>query len=171
MRESFASLRFALILAVLLVYMIMAAQFESLWQPFIIMFTVPLSLIGVALALFITGTTLNVVAILGIIMLGGIVVNNGIVLIDYINALIKKGKKTFDAVIEASNTRLRPILMTALTTIVGLFPLAIAGGIMSPLAITVMGGLLVSTFLTLVVVPSLYLIASEFLSKRQRGQV
>ena len=171
MRESFNSLQFALILAILLVYMIMAAQFESLWQPFVIMFTVPLSLIGVALALFITRTTLNVVAILGIIMLGGIVVNNGIVLIDYINALTKKGKKTFDAVIEAANTRLRPILMTTLTTVVGLLPLAIAGGIMSPLAITVMGGLLASAFLTLVVIPSVYLIISEFLSKGQRGQV
>jgi HAE1 family hydrophobic/amphiphilic exporter-1 len=169
MNESFNSLRFALILAILLVYMILAAQFESLWQPFVIMFTVPLSLIGVALALFVTRTTLNVVAILGIIMLGGIVVNNGIVLIDYINALTKKGKGTFDAVVEAANTRLRPILMTALTTIMGLLPLAIAGGIMSPLAITVMGGLLVSTFLTLVVIPSVYIISNDFLVKRRKA--
>ena len=172
MSESFNSLRFALILAILLVYMIMAAQFESLWQPFIIMFTVPLSLIGVGLALFITRTTLNVVAILGIIMLGGIVVNNGIVLIDYINTLTKRGKKTFDAVIEAANTRLRPILMTTLTTVLGLLPLALGIGegaeLRSPLAITVMGGLLVSTFLTLVVIPSVYLIADEFLTKRRR---
>lgn len=174
MNESFNSLRFALILAVLLVYMIMAAQFESLWQPFIIMFTVPLSLIGVAIALFITRTTLNVVAILGIIMLGGIVVNNGIVLIDYINALTKKGKNTYDAVVEAAGTRLRPILMTTMTTVLGLFPLALGIGegseLRSPLAITVMGGLLVSTFLTLVVVPSVYLIVTEFLSKRKNAK-
>ena len=168
MNESFKSLQFALVMAILLVYMIMAAEFESLWQPFIIMFTVPLSLIGAALALFITRTSLNVVAILGIIMLGGIVVNNGIVLIDYINSLTEKGKKTYEAVIEAANTRLRPILMTTLTTVMGLFPLAISGGIMSPLAITVMGGLLVSTFLTLVVVPSIYLIADNLLMKRRR---
>jgi len=172
MNESFNSLRFALILAILLVYMIMAAQFESLWQPFIIMFTVPLSLIGVAAALVLTGTTLNVVAILGIIMLGGIVVNNGIVLIDYINVLTRKGLKTAEAVVEAAKTRLRPILMTTLTTVLGLFPLALGLGegaeLRAPLAITVMGGLLVSTFLTLVVVPSAYLIADEFLLKRKK---
>ena len=175
MNESFGSLRFALILAILLVYMIMAAQFESLWQPFVIMFTVPLSLIGVAIALFVTRTTLNVVAILGVIMLGGIVVNNGIVLIDYINTLTKKGKNASEAVIEAANTRLRPILMTTMTTVLGLFPLALGIGegaeLRSPLAITVMGGLLVATFLTLVVVPALYLIASEFLTKRKKRNV
>lgn len=171
MRESFAGLRFALIMAILVVYMIMAAQFESLWQPFIIMFTVPLSVIGIALALFITRTTLNVVAILGIIVLGGIVVNNAIVLVDYINNLIRSGKKTYEAVVEAANTRLRPILMTTLTTVLGLLPLALGigegGELISPLAITVMGGLLVSTFLTLVVIPAVYLIASEYLSQRR----
>ena len=169
MSESFNSLRFALILAILVVYMIMAAQFESLWQPFVIMFTVPLSVIGIAAALFITGTTLNVVALLGIIVLGGIVVNNAIVLIDYINGLIRSGKKVYEAVIEAANTRLRPILMTTLTTVLGLLPLALGigegGELISPLAITVMGGLLISTFLTLVVIPSLYIIATELLAK------
>ncbi len=172
MSESFNSLRFALILAILIVYMIMAAQFESLWQPFVIMFTVPLSVIGIAAALFITGTTLNVVALLGIIVLGGIVVNNAIVLIDYINGLIRSGKKVYEAVIEAANTRLRPILMTTLTTVLGLLPLALGigegGELISPLAITVMGGLLVSTFLTLVVIPSLYIIATELLAKHKR---
>jgi HAE1 family hydrophobic/amphiphilic exporter-1 len=171
MSESFASLRFALILAILVVYMIMAAQFESLWQPFVIMFTLPLSVIGIALALFITRTTLNVVAILGIIVLGGIVVNNAIVLIDYINNLIRLGKKASDAVVEAANTRLRPILMTTLTTVLGLLPLALGigegGELISPLAITVMGGLLVSTFLTLVVIPAVYLIADEFLARHR----
>jgi len=166
MQESFKSLVFALIIAVVLVYMIMASIFESLWQPFIIMFTVPLSLIGVAWALLITNTSLSIVALLGIIMLGGIVVNNGIVLIDYINLLIAKGTKLYDAILIASKTRLRPIMMTALTTILGLIPMAIATGegseLRAPLAITVMGGLLVATFLTLVVIPALYLSVQGF---------
>lgn len=172
MKESFASLRFALILSIVLIYMIMAAQFESLWQPFIIMFTVPLSFIGVAISLFVTKTTLNVVAIFGVIILGGIIVDNGIVLIDYINVLAKEGKKTRDAIIEAANTRLRPILMTSLTTVLGLLPLALGIGegaeLQSPLAITIMGGMTVGTFLTLVVIPALYLMADEFFSRRKK---
>ncbi|MFH0839717.1 MAG: efflux RND transporter permease subunit [Candidatus Omnitrophota bacterium] len=169
MKESFSSLIFALILSVLLVYMIMAAQFESLWQPFLIMFTVPLSVIGVAAAFIITGTTVNIVSILGFIILGGIVVNNGIVLIDYINVLRGEGKNLYDSVIEASATRLRPILMTALTTVLGLVPLALGLGegaeLQSPLAVTVMGGLLVSTFLTLIVIPTIYLMSEEFFAR------
>jgi HAE1 family hydrophobic/amphiphilic exporter-1 len=145
--------------------MIMAAEFESLWQPFIIMFTVPLSLIGVSLVLFITRTPLSVVAYLGIIMLGGIVVNNGIVLIDFINRLIKQGHAPFQAVVLASQARLRPILMTSLTTILGLSPLALGIGegaeLRAPLALTVIGGLSSATFLTLVVIPALYLIVAE----------
>jgi len=172
MRESFNSLQFALILSIVLIYMIMAAQFESLWQPFIIMFTVPLSFIGVCISLYITKTTLNVVAIFGVILLGGIVVNNGIVLIDCINALIKEGKNTYEAAIEAANTRLRPILMTSLTTILGLLPLALGIGegaeLRSPLAITVMGGLTVSTFLTLVVIPTMYLMADRFFRRHKK---
>lgn len=161
MEESFRDLRFALILAILLVYMIMAAQFESLWQPFVIMFTVPLSLIGVAFALYLTNTTLNVVAILGFIILGGIVVNNGIVLIDHVNGLRREGYAPLEAVIKAGQNRLRPILMTAMTTILGLMPLALGIGegaeLRSPMAITVIGGLFSSTFLTLLVIPNLYL--------------
>lgn len=167
MKESFNSLAFALILAFILVYMIMAAEFESLWQPFLIMFTVPLSLIGVAFSLFITHTPLSVVAYLGIIMLGGIAVNNGIVLIDFVNVLRKEGYSAYDAVVEASKTRLRPILMTSLTTILGLLPLALGIGegaeLQAPLALTVMGGLTSATFLTLVFIPALYL----FMEKRQ----
>jgi len=169
MKESFASLRFALILSVLLVYMIMASQFESLIQPFIIMFTVPLSLIGVAWALFLTNTSLNVVVILGIIMLGGIAVNNGIVLVDYINILRIKGLGIEEAAIKASKARLRPILMTALTTILGLLPMALAIGrgseLRSPLAISVMGGLLVTTFLTIFVIPAIYVIMENIAVK------
>ncbi|MBN1871725.1 MAG: efflux RND transporter permease subunit [Candidatus Omnitrophica bacterium] len=167
MNESFKSLQFALILSILVIYMIMAAQFESLWQPFIIMFTVPLSIIGILAVLFLTKTTLNVVALLGVIVLGGIVVNNAIVLIDYINSLVRSGKGLYDSVIEASKTRLRPILMTTLTTVLGLLPLALGigegGELISPLAITVMGGLLASTFLTLVVIPTAYLVAARMI--------
>jgi HAE1 family hydrophobic/amphiphilic exporter-1 len=165
MQESFKSLAFALVLAFILVYMIMAAEFESLWQPFLIMFTVPLSLIGVAISLLITRTPLSVVAYLGIIMLGGIAVNNGIVLIEFVNALRKEGLSPYEAVLEASKTRLRPILMTSLTTILGLLPLALGVGegaeLQAPLALTVMGGLTSATFLTLVFIPALYLVVTE----------
>jgi len=168
MQESFQSLMFALIIAVALVYMIMASIFESLWQPFIIMFTVPLSLIGVAWALLITNTTISIIVLLGVIMLGGIVVNNGIVLIDYVNLLRSKGVSLYDSIIRASQTRLRPIMMTALTTVLGLIPMAFSTGegseLRAPLAITVMGGLLVATFLTLVIIPTLYLSVQTFLN-------
>ena len=172
MGESFNSLRFALILSILLVYMIMAAQFESLWQPFIIMFTVPLSLIGVLAALFLTRTPVSVVVILGVIMLGGIVVNNGIILIDSINRMRKSGMELIDSVIESGRTRLRPIFMTTMTTVFGLLPLAlgIAEGseMQSPMAITVMSGLMVSTLLTLFVIPCIYTIVAGIL---ERGPV
>ena len=170
MRESFKSLRFALIFAIILVYMIMAAQFESLWQPFIIMITLPLSSIGVALALLLTGTSLNVIVLMGVIMLGGIVVNNAIVLIDYINRVRKEGMETMEAVIRASKTRFRPILMTTLTTVLGLLPLALGFGegaeLRAPLAITVIGGLSTATFLTLLIIPNFYLIGQKLFEKR-----
>lgn len=165
MQESFDSLRFALILSILLVYMIMASQFESLWQPFIIMFTVPLSLMGVFGALFFTRTPISVVVMLGFIILGGIVVNNGIILIDSINRLREKGVELMQAVMESGTTRLRPIFMTTMTTVLGLLPLAlgVAEGseLQSPMAITVMGGLIVSTILTLFVIPCIYIIVAE----------
>jgi len=165
MKESFNSLRFALILSIVMVYMIMAAQFESITQPMIILFTVPLSLIGVLLALFATKTSVSVVALLGVIMLGGIVVNNGIVLIDYTNILMKNGKSALEAVVEASIARLRPIIMTALTTVLGLTPMALAVGrgseLRAPMAISVMGGLIFSTFLTLVVIPSIFMVEND----------
>ncbi|MFH0772279.1 MAG: efflux RND transporter permease subunit [Candidatus Omnitrophota bacterium] len=166
MKQSFASLRFALILSFILIYMIMAAQFESLWQPFIIMFSVPLGMIGVAAALLLTNTPLSVMALFGIIILGGIVVDNGIVLIDYVNLLIReRGKTVYDALIEGGRVRLKPIVITSLTTVLGLVPLAFGigddSGIQSPMAITVIGGMLVSTFLTLLVIPAIYLISYE----------
>lgn len=169
MKASFDSLRNAIIAIILLVYMIMAALFESLWQPFIIMFTIPLSLIGVALGLFGTGTSVSVYVLIGVGMLGGIVVDNAIVLMDYINLLKSRGMSDKDAAIAASGARLRAILMTALTTILGLVPMAFLGGegaeLRRPMAITVMSGLLIATFLTIVVIPTIYLSSSEFLGR------
>ncbi|MDD5504419.1 MAG: efflux RND transporter permease subunit [Candidatus Omnitrophica bacterium] len=160
-KESFRSLRMALVLSVLLVYMIMASQFESFWQPFVILFTIPLSIIGIILMLLFTRTPLSIMVILGVIICGGIVVNNGIVLIDYVNILRERGMSAYDAVMVSSRRRLRPILMTALTTVLGLFPLAFAlnhgSELQQPMAIAIIGGLIASTFLSLVVVPVIYL--------------
>ena len=160
MQDSFRSMRFALLLAVFLVYIVMASQFESLIHPLVILFTIPLALVGAVLALFLTGTTVNVVAFIGIIMLAGIVVNNAIVLVDLINQLQAQGLEKTSAIMEAGRARLRPILMTTLTTVLGLLPMAIGFGegseLRTPMAITVIGGLLVSTLLTLVVIPVVY---------------
>ena len=160
MQDSFKSLQFALALAVFLVYLVMASQFESLVHPFVILFTIPLALVGAVLALFVTGTTVNIVAFIGVIMLAGIVVNNAIVLVDLINQLRAQGKDRFDAIAEAGSARLRPILMTSLTTTLGLLPMAMGFGegseVRAPMAITVIGGLTVSTFLTLLVIPVVY---------------
>ncbi len=160
MQESFQSMQFALALAIFLVYLVMASQFESLIHPFVILFTIPLALVGAVLALFVTGTTINIVALIGVIMLAGIVVNNAIVLVDLINQLRAEGKERIDAIMEAGAARLRPILMTSLTTALGLLPMAAGFGegaeVRAPMAITVIGGLLVSTFLTLVVIPVVY---------------
>lgn len=160
MQDSFRSMQFALALAVFLVYLVMASQFESLIHPFVILFTIPLALVGAILALYITGTTINVIAFIGIIMLAGIVVNNAIVLVDLINQLRSSGMEKMQAIREAGRTRLRPILMTTLTTALGLLPMAIGIGegseVRTPMAITVIGGLLVSTLLTLVVIPVVY---------------
>ena len=171
MKESFLSLMFALILSVILVYMIMASEFESFWQPFVIMFTLPLSLIGVVWVLFLTNTPISVIVMLGVITLGGVVVDNGIVLIDKINAIKNEGKDIETAVSQAGSNRLRPIMMTSFTTVLGLLPLALGLGegseLQAPMAITVMGGLTVCTFLTLFVIPVLYVIVAEWLEKRK----
>ncbi len=160
MQESFQSMQFALALAVFLVYLVMASQFESLIHPFVILFTIPLALVGAVLALFLTGTTINIVAFIGVIMLAGIVVNNAIVLVDLINQLRAQGKERIEAIMEAGEARLRPILMTSLTTALGLLPMAMGFGegseVRTPMAITVIGGLIVSTMLTLVVIPVVY---------------
>jgi HAE1 family hydrophobic/amphiphilic exporter-1 len=160
MQASFTSMQFALALAVFLVYLVMASQFESLIHPFVILFTIPLALVGAVLALFVTGTTINIVAFIGVIMLAGIVVNNAIVLVDLINQLRAKGMARDEAIMEAGAARLRPILMTSLTTALGLLPMALGFGegaeVRTPMAITVIGGLLVSTLLTLLVIPVVY---------------
>ena len=160
MAVSFRSLQLALLLATFLVYLVMASQFESLLHPFVIMFTIPLALIGAVLALLLTGYTISVVVFIGLMLLVGIVVDNAIVLIDFINLLRAKGMEKLEAIVEAGRSRLRPILMTTLTTILGLLPLAFGFGegaeVRAPMAITVIGGLSVSTLLTLVVIPVMY---------------
>ena len=152
----------AALVAILLVYMVMASQFESLVDPFIILFTVPLSFIGVALALLVTGTNLNVMSLVGMVMLVGIIVNNGIVLVDYTNQLRHAGMELFEAVEKAGRVRLRPVLMTALTTVLGLSPLSLglgeSGENWAPMARSVMGGMTVGTALTLLVIPVIYII-------------
>jgi len=160
MQLSFNSLRFAMALAVFLVYLVMAATFESFLHPFLVLFTIPLALIGVVGGLLLTGTDITVIVLIGAIMLVGIVVNNAIVLIDAINRLRRAGLPKRQAVIKAGHMRLRPILMTTLTTVLGLLPMALSWGegaeLRAPLAITVASGLLLSTLLTLVVIPATY---------------
>jgi HAE1 family hydrophobic/amphiphilic exporter-1 len=168
MQVSFASLRFALALAVFLVYLVMAATFESFIHPFIVLFTIPLALVGVVAGLMATGTTITVIVLIGTIMLVGIVVNNAIVLIDTVNRLRRAGMDKLEAVVRAGHIRLRPILMTTLTTILGLTPMALAWGegseLRQPLAITVASGLLLSTLLTLVVIPAAYMLVPSRVS-------
>jgi multidrug efflux pump subunit AcrB len=170
-REAFRTLFFALGLAILLVYMVLASQFASLLHPFLIMFSVPLGIIGVIWALFLTGNTLSVISFIGIIMMVGIVVSNSIILIDYINRLRKEeGLSLKGAIIQGGRVRLRPILMTSLTTVFGLTPMALGFGegaeTNASLAISVIGGLTVSMFLTLVFIPTIYFIVEEWRLKK-----
>lgn len=164
-QESFMYLGLAALVAIVLTYMVMASQFESFVDPLIIIVTIPLSIIGVMLGLVVTGTNLNVMALIGVVMLVGIIVNNGIVLVDYMNQLRRSGMGLFEAVEKAGEIRLRPVLMTALTTILGLFPLALglgeSGESWAPMARSVMGGLTVGTVLTLLVVPVMYVLAEQ----------
>lgn len=178
MADAFGSLTKALLLAIALVYMIMAAQFESFLHPFVIMFSMPVAIVGVILGLLVTGSTLNVISFIGIIMLAGIVVNNAIVLVDYINTLRKRGLETREAIITGGRTRLRPILMTALTTILGMLPLMFemgeGGEAGAPLAAAIVGGLATSTLLTLVLVPVVYSIFDDWgqklMNRRRKKQ-
>ena len=160
MLVAFSSMSFAILLAVFLVYIVMASQFESLLHPFVIMFTIPFALVGVAAALFITSKPISVIVLIGVVMLAGIVVNNAIILVDCINSRIKEGMPRREAIIEGGKIRLRPIMMTTTTTILGLLPLALGLGegaeLRMPMGITVIGGLLFSTLLTLILVPIVY---------------
>ena len=160
MSKSFKSLILALVLAILLTYMIMAAQFESLLHPFLVMFTLPMGAAGAIVALLLTGQTINVISIIGMVVLVGIVVDNAIVKIDYTNQLRRGGRGSGEAVDEGSHVRLRPILMSTVSTLFGLIPMALgleAGAeLMRPLAIVVIGGLTFSTFLTLILIPVIY---------------
>ncbi|HYE84262.1 MAG TPA: efflux RND transporter permease subunit [Clostridia bacterium] len=172
MMEAFSSLILALLLAIVLVYMVMAAQFESLLHPFTIMFSVPLAFTGSALGLAITRRAFSVPAFIGVIMLAGIVVNNAIVLVDYINTLRSRGMERQEAILKAGPTRLRPILMTTLTTILGLIPLALGIGegaeAQAPMATVVIGGLTTSTILTLVIVPVIYSVFDDIAVRFRR---
>ncbi|UOE92560.1 efflux RND transporter permease subunit [Alkalihalobacillus sp. LMS39] len=167
--DTMGDLMFAFLLAIVFVYLVMAAQFESFKYPFVIMFSIPLVIIGVMIGLTATQTPLSIMAFIGLIVLAGIVVNNAIVLVDYINQKKASGVKSYDAIIEAVKDRARPILMTAITTILGLVPLALGLGegteMQQPLGITVIGGLISSTFLTLFFIPVVY----SFFDKNTRN--
>ena len=173
-QRSQSSLLLALSLSIFLVYVIMAAQFESLLQPLIIMLTIPLAFFGTFVALKLLGISLSVVVFLGMIMLAGIVVNNAIVLVDYINRLKRRGLDRVEAVVTAGSVRLRPILMTTATTVLGLLPMALGLGdgaeIRTPMAIAVISGLIASTALTLLIIPSLYAVM-DGLRERVLGRV
>ncbi len=169
-RESFFWLSLALVVGILLVYMVMASQFESLLDPFVIMFSLPFAFTGVIWGIFLAGHNLSVIVFIGLLLLVGIVVNNAIVLVDYTNLLRARGHELFEAVKLAGRTRLRPVLMTAVTTIVALIPMAFGKGqgheVWNPLGITVFSGLLVSTLITLIIVPIMY----TLLERRRFGR-
>ncbi|MGM8215054.1 efflux RND transporter permease subunit [Bacillaceae bacterium W0354] len=172
MAEAFSDLALALVFAIFLVYAVMAVQFENFLHPFVIMFSLPTMVIGVVIGLFVTGLPLSIPAFIGLIMLAGIVVNNAIVLVDYINILRRKGAERFEAIIEAGKTRLRPILMTSLTTILGMVPLSLGLGegaeTQQPLAVVIIFGLLFSMIFTLVLIPVVYTLFDDLSSKFRR---
>ncbi len=166
-RESMDNLRFALILSLVLVYMVLASQFESLIHPFTIIFTVPLALVGTVLLFFFLGKTFSIMAIIGIIMLIGIAVNDSIILVDFINQLKRSGVKSSQAILQAGQHRIRPIIMTSLTTILALLPLTFGFGesvaLRAPMALAVIGGLVTSTLLTLIVIPCVYAVFDQLI--------
>ena len=163
--ESFTDLALLLLLSLVLVFLVMASQFESFVMPFVIMFSIPFAFTGVILALFVTGTSLSVIAALGAVLLVGIVVKNGIVLVDYINLMRDRGYELHEAIALSGRSRLRPVLMTAFTTILGMLPMAISTGegseMWRPMGITVIGGLVVSTVITMVIVPVMYSVLAK----------
>ena len=170
-QESFADILLLLTLVVVLVYIVMASQFESLREPFIIMFSLPFAFTGVFIALFITGHSLNLISLIGSVMLVGIVVKNGIVLVDYTNLMRDRGLPLVEAVIVSGKSRLRPVLMTTITTILGMFPMALGLGegseIWQPMGVSIIGGLTFSTLITLVLIPVIYILVG---AKRMRKE-
>lgn len=174
-QESFGDMMTLLVLIIILVYIVMATQFESFKMPFIILFSLPFAFTGVFLALYITGTTLSIIALIGAIMLVGIVVKNGIVMVDFTNLLRERGLSVSQSVIQAGKSRLRPVLMTTLTTILGMLPLALGVGEGSetwqPMGIAVIGGLTFSTILTLIVVPIVYTVFCASSIKKERKKI
>ena len=169
------NLKFALILSIILVYMVLASQFESLVHPFTILLTIPLAGVGAILIFFLLGKTLNIMAYIGIIMLVGIAVNDSIILVDAITQLRREGLSRRDAIIEAGQRRIRPIIMTSLTTILALLPLTFGFGegaaLRSPMALAVIGGLITSTILTLAVIPSVYYVLDQLRGKKYRTEM
>ena len=163
--ESIKQVALMFIVGVIFMYLIMVAQFQSLLSPFIILFTIPLAFTGGFMGLWISGSEVSVIALIGFVMLSGIIVNNGIVLVDYINQLREQGMTKYEAIVEAGKTRLRPILMTALTTILGLLPMIISSDsgsdMIRPMSIVTIGGLIYGTLLTLFVVPCIYAILNR----------
>lgn len=172
MVETFTSLGLALILAILFVYMVLASQFESLINPFIIMFSVPLALIGGIFGIFVTGVSLSIPGFVGFILLAGIVVNNAIVLIDYINQKRAEGVDVYEAIVEAGSVRLKPILMTTTTTVLGMLPMAMSLGsgaeVTRSLAVVVIFGLLCSTILTLIIIPTVYMVINNRKNRKKK---
>jgi HAE1 family hydrophobic/amphiphilic exporter-1 len=175
MQEAFVIMAAAFALAILLVYMIMASQFESFRHPFVIMFTIPLALFGVILALLVSGKPISLPVLIGFIMLGGIAVNNGIVMVDYINQLKRRGVEKKEAILQACTVRLRPVLITAFTTILGMLPMALSTSqgseMRAPMAITVVGGLIATTLLTLFVIPIMYSLLDRVSFKQKKPKL
>ncbi|MBO7461415.1 MAG: efflux RND transporter permease subunit [Bacteroidales bacterium] len=174
-QESSKDMSLLFLLIIILVYIVMASQFESLSKPFIIMMSIPFAISGVIFALLITGTNLNMVGMLGVIMLAGIVVKNGIVLVDYINLMRDRDYELNEAIVLSGRSRLRPVLMTAATTILGMIPMALSSGegaeIWAPMGVVVIGGLIVSTVITLIIVPVLYAIFSKHGERDKKDEV
>jgi len=174
-KESMGNLGFALLLSLILVYMVMAAQFESLVHPFTILLPIPLAVVGAVTVFYLQGKALNIMALIGIILLVGIAVNDSIILVDAINQFRKEGLKLREAIVSAGQRRIRPIIMTSLTTILALFPLTLGFGesasLRSPMAWAVIGGLITSTMLTLVVIPCIYMVFGQLGEKAKKEEV
>ena len=172
--EGFGTLGVALLIAIVLVYLIMVALYDSFVYPFVVLFSIPLSIIGALLALALTNNSLNIFTILGLIMLIGLVAKNAIILVDFTNQRKKEGESTFNALIQANHARLRPILMTTIAMVIGMLPIALASGAgaewKNGLAWVIIGGLISSLFLTLIVVPVMYAIFDKLIARFNKNK-